>query len=85
MKMSLHWCFNVAGLAIGTLAAVLMYYFPPRVRMYTEKGEAIVSWIGAPTEEGKRLGKWQAFLAKAAPVLLGLAFFLQLVAAFWDR
>jgi hypothetical protein len=81
MKYSLPWCLNIGGLFFGALAAGLMYYFPPRLQVYTETGESVVTWTGAQTEKGKRLGKRQAVLAKAGPVLLGFAFFLQFVAA----
>lgn len=72
---------NVAGLFIGLVAAILMYYFPPRVILYTEKGEPHVTWTSNATDEGKRRGKHQSRLSKAAPCLLAIAFILQLIAA----
>lgn len=72
---------NVAGLIVSTLAAALMYYFPPRLSQYTEKGEPISVWVANPTDEGKRIGPVQGRLAKAAPALLAFGFFLQLWAA----
>lgn len=74
------WVLNAVGLCIGIGAAVLMYYFPPRVVLYTEKGEPYGGFVGNPTENGKLRGKWQIFFAKIAPWLLALGFLLQLVA-----
>ena len=71
---------NAVGLFIGMVAAMLMYYCPPRVTLYTEKGEPYGGFVGNPTERGKTLGKWQAALSKAAPCLLALAFLLQFAA-----
>lgn len=71
---------NVAGLFFGLLAAILMYYFPPRVLLYTEKGEPEITWTGNATDEGKRRGKHQLWLSKAAPCFLATAFLLQLIA-----
>jgi len=64
---------------VATIAAALMFYFPPRVVLYTEKGEPEASWVGNTTEPGKRLGKRQAFFSKLGPGLLILGFALQLV------
>ena len=73
---------NISGLLVGFVAAVLMYYFPPRITVYTEEGAPHVFWIGEATEEGRRKGKHQRGLSKAAPLLLATAFLLQLMAAF---
>lgn len=78
--MSSLWILNVVGLCVGVCAAVLMYYFPPRVIQYTEKGERQIVWTANATEEGKRLGQWQMRLSQIAPWLLALAFLLQLAA-----
>ena len=72
---------NVVGLFIGVAAACLMYYFPPRVTLYTEKGEPNLTWLSKETDEGKRRGKYQKRLSKAAPWILATSFLLQLVAA----
>lgn len=58
-----------------------MYYFPPRVALYTEKGEPYALFVANPTEDGKRWAKWQIFFSRLAPWLLSLGFLLQLVAA----
>jgi hypothetical protein len=47
---------NVIGLFIGLVAAILMYYFPPRVTLYTENGEPPINFVGNATGEGKRRG-----------------------------
>jgi len=83
--MSYSWLLNVVGLVISTIAAALMFYFPPRVQMYTEEGAAVFTWTNAPTEKGKAIGKRQIHLAKVGPFLLILGFFLQLVAAWISR
>lgn len=79
------WLLNVVGLVISTAAAAMMFYFPPRLPMYTEKGAVLGVWEGNPTDKGKRLGKWQARLAKVGPGLLILGFALQLIAAWISR
>jgi hypothetical protein len=78
--MSATSVLSAVGLFIGLVAAILMYYYPPRISLYTEKGEPYGGWVGNPTEKGKVFGWWQVALSKAAPWLLALAFFLQLVA-----
>ena len=72
MEFSLSWWLNVSGLVIGTIAAVLMFYFPPRLEIYTPEGARDFNWTTEPTEEGRRIAQRQAFWAKAAPVLLVL-------------
>jgi hypothetical protein len=81
MKVTFAWWLNIAGLVVGMIAALLMFYFPPRIQAYTEKGEGSITFVSIPTEAGKRRGKRQVFLAKAAPIVLGLSFALQLFAA----
>lgn len=34
---------NLIGLFLGAVAALLMFYFPPRTTIYTEKGEGIIN------------------------------------------
>jgi len=79
--MKVSWWLNIFGLAVGIAAALLMYYFPLRVQIYTETGSGVFTWTNQPTEKGKRIGKRQAFLAKAAPITLTLSFTLQFSAA----
>jgi hypothetical protein len=50
---------NAAGLLIALAAAVLMAFYPPRLPQFTKDGAAIFTWLGNPTEEGKRKGKRQ--------------------------
>jgi hypothetical protein len=75
------WFMNVLGLCIGVIAAVLMYYFPPRVIAYTENGAQVFTWTNEPTPEGKQHAAWQTRVSRAAPWLLALGFVLQLLAA----
>ena len=79
---------NIAGLVLSTGAALLMYFYPPRIETYTEDGRRIVDWVGEPTEEGKARGRWQLRLAKFSPLLLALGLSLQIPAAWvalWYR
>ena len=71
--------FLVIGLLAATIAAALMFYYPPRVTPYTSKGEPQVSWVGSASEHGVRTSKRQAFLSKLGPGLLFSGFLLQLV------
>ena len=80
--MSSGWILNIVGLATTTVAAVLMSFFPPRVQLYTVKGEGVSQWISNAKEEKRHLGLWQARLSKLGPLLLILGFAFQLVAAF---
>jgi hypothetical protein len=66
---------------VGIVAGLLMYYFPPRVQVFTEKGEAYITWIGNPIKEQARLGRRQRWLSNAGPGLLVIAFLLQLASA----
>ena len=80
--MTCAWILNVAGLIVSTVAAVLMYYFPPRVQLVTEKGEPVVTWTSNARPEKQSLGKWQARLSKVGPAVLVVGFLMQLTAAF---
>ena len=73
---------NIVGLVFNTITAVLMYYFPPRVHLFTEKGESVVTWLSNSNKQKAAIGKWQVLLAKVGPALLALGFSLQLVSAF---
>lgn len=70
---------NLTGLIAGVIAACLMYYFPPRVQLYTAEGEAITTVLSTPKGDKKYLGKWQMRLTRIGPILLACAFFLQLL------
>ena len=80
----LSWCLNLFGLFVGMIAALLMYYFPPRVQAYTETGAMAFTWSTDPSEEGKRKAKHQMFLANTAPIVLRLSFVLQFFAAWLE-
>ena len=83
--MWLAWWLNVAGLGLTTVAAMLMYFFPPAVISYTAKGEGAVTFVGNPSEEGKRIGIRQRRYSKAAILLLAIGFALQLVSAMFQK
>lgn len=59
-----------------------MFYCPPRAQLYTEKGEPYFTWLGKPENHRTGVGRGQILLAKLGPLLLTIAFFLQIVAAF---
>jgi hypothetical protein len=54
-----------AGLTVGVLPALLMCYFPPRVKQYTEDGRHITSFVDNPTEQGLRAARRQTIAARA--------------------
>lgn len=81
--MSVSWLLNVLGLIVSTIAAVIMFYYPPRVRAFTEEGSENISWINNPKPEYAPRGKRQIYFGKVGPGLLGIGFFLQLSAAFF--
>jgi hypothetical protein len=81
MTVTWAWWLNVIGLGMNTIAAALMYFYPPTVTQYTAKGEGAIAWVTAPTEEGKRKGAQQRRRSKAALFLLGGGFLLQFLSA----
>jgi hypothetical protein len=48
MKVAFAWWLNIAGLVVGMIAAFLMFYFPPRIQAYTEKGEGSITFVSVP-------------------------------------
>ena len=72
---------NLIGLAITTVAALLMWRYPPRVTYFTENGEVKVQWTSNADPAKSKLGVRQVRLSKLALFLLFLGFFLQLSAA----
>jgi hypothetical protein len=78
--MSIPVALNLIGLLVALVAALLMYYFPPRLLQYTEKGEPVINWVANPDEKKKAIGRWQMRASKYAPLLLCLGFLIQLIA-----
>ena len=73
---------NLLGLAAGTLAAVLMYYFPPRgITQYSDAGEPHFTWVGSKVPGGESRARLHAFMSKVSPALLAVGFALQLWAS----
>ena len=56
MKMSASWFLNVFGLIVSTVAAAIMFYYPPRGRAFTEEGAEIGSLVNNPKPEYAALG-----------------------------
>lgn len=74
---------SLIGQISGVVSAFLMYYFPPAKVTYTLDGDREVPWTtGTKSEENKIKAKWHIRLSKAAPVLLGLSFILQMISMF---
>jgi hypothetical protein len=71
---------TAVALAFGLLAAILMARHPPIVVQTTKDGQAVVTWLSGPTDEGKRRGWYHYCISKTAPWLLALAFVLQFIA-----
>lgn len=69
---------NVLGLLLTTVAALVMWAFPPRMRYYTDKGEPVVTWTDVAYPSQVIKGRFQARLSKVGPVLLACGFALQL-------
>ena len=83
--MSVAWWLNLVGLCLVTLAAGLMYVFPPRIPRFTEKGEPFVEWIENPSVQRVPFWKTQRFFSRLAPALLLAGFLFQLAAALTSR
>lgn len=83
--MDFLWVMNIVGLCANTIAAGLMYYFPPRgITLYADDGSPIALWQASPSEEGRRKAKVHKSLSRSAPVLLAAGFGLQLVSALFQ-
>ncbi len=52
--MTYSWCLTVLGLTLNLAAAGLMYYYPPMVIRFTEKGEGEITLTSNATPEGQR-------------------------------
>lgn len=78
----MHWYLNLAGLGLTTIAAAVMYFFPPVVTVYTAKRERVAVWVHNAGEEGERVAARQRWVSKAALVLLAFGFLLQFCSAF---
>jgi hypothetical protein len=50
----MHWL-NLVGLVLNTIAAALMFYFPPAVQRYTAEGEAALTFKQRMTKVGPQL------------------------------
>ena len=80
--MHWQWILNVTGLAITTIAACLMFFFPPVVTvLYTDKGERVISWVGATSDKDRKVAARRRRLSQSAVGLLVLGFLLQFLAA----
>ncbi len=78
--MRLPLLLNVAGLAISTVGALLIFYFPPRLLMVTDKGEKAITFVRNPDPASAALGKRQTRLSRFGPAMLALGFTVQMVA-----
>jgi hypothetical protein len=76
---------NITGLSLNLLAAVVMFYFPPRMGSYDKGGRQVFTWMTDPRRGKWRIGTWQVRLAGIGPVVLFVGFALQLLAAIGSR
>ena len=83
--MGYWWCLSVIGLTLTTVAAVFMFFFPPSVTVFTDKGEQVVSWAGMATESGRRAALRREHMSRVAVALLTIGFATQLYAAIESR
>jgi hypothetical protein len=72
---------NILGLTISLMAAFLLCYFPLSANAVfqekkTGKWHEFVGFYGAPV-----VPWWKVWRARLGPTLLGLGFFLQIIAA----
>ena len=72
---------NLTGLALTVTAAFVMWYFPPRMKYFTEDGAQVVTWTNNSDQGNARLGRMQTRLSKWAPFILGIGFAFQIPAA----
>lgn len=73
---------NLLGLAVSTLAAVIMYYFPPRgITQYTDIGEPHFTWAGSKVPGGESRAYWHGIMSKVSPAVLAIGFALQFFAS----
>lgn len=73
-------CSSILGLiaaAVGVIAAMLMFFYPPIVQIYTNEGAAIVAVVNQATPEGAKRGRRQSFMRMLGPWLLAGSFALQ--------
>ncbi len=73
---------NACGLAIGLIAALLMYFCPPTLKAYAEDGALITGFVDRPSARGLRINTVRSACSKLAPLLLGASFLLQLTALY---
>ena len=78
--MRLSLLLNIIGLAISTAGALLMFYFPPRPLMVTEKGEKALTFVSNPDPASAPIGKRQTRLSRLGPAMLALGFIVQMTA-----
>jgi hypothetical protein len=76
---------NITGLCLVTLAAVIMWFYPPEMTVVTDRGEPVVNFTGRTTPEAMKMARMQWYLRRIGPTLLVIGFALQLSAALRRR
>jgi hypothetical protein len=72
---------NIVALSLGFVGAMLMFFYPPRVKRYTAEGHEEIAWIdSSSTEQSEFAARVQTWLAAIGPLLLAFGFALQLLA-----
>lgn len=75
------WTLDIVSLCIGAVAALVMFFYPPRINAVAEKGEPAVTFVVPPTPESVAAAKRYTRLARLGPLLLLIGFLMQLVRA----
>jgi uncharacterized membrane protein len=70
---------TIIGLALNTLGAILLVFFPPSMQRFTTDGAPEVPWIGNQTPLGRFRGRWQRTLSVVGLLLLAMGFVVQIV------
>ena len=75
---------NIIGLSLVTLAALIMWIYPPNVAQVTDEGAPLLGFTANPTRESVASARYQKLLRRLGPAFLVAGFGLQLWAALRD-
>src|SRR5882724_5000981 len=79
--MQFQWWLSIIGLATTTIAAFLMFLFPPVVTVFTDAAERVISRVGSTSDTDRKVVAGRPRRSRLAVAVLFAGFFLQLVAA----
>jgi hypothetical protein len=73
---------NIIGMSLTTIAAGMMYYYPPQgLRSFNRAGRPIFEFTDEPSPADTAKALRSKHLSRAAPAVLALGFGLQLLSA----